>query len=146
MYCKLLTNGKQLPAFPLEPVRGSIPGLRGEGRECYHSATVAPKTNIIADMLSRIPPRKEAEKIAVIDSGHCRVVNTANSDSDIDNPEEEPFNKSLAQTIQKTQYEDHTMTEIVELLKEESDIIFRMAYCIISLNVSKMTSIKECSL
>ena len=29
VYCKLPTNGKQLPAFPLEPVRGSNPGLRG---------------------------------------------------------------------------------------------------------------------
>ena len=29
LYCKLPTNGKQLPAFPLEPVRGSNPGLRG---------------------------------------------------------------------------------------------------------------------
>ena len=34
MYCKLPTNGKQLPAFPLEPVRGSNPGLRG-GRRVY---------------------------------------------------------------------------------------------------------------
>ena len=42
VYCKLLTNGKQLPAFPLEPVLGSNPGLRGGRRECYHSATVAP--------------------------------------------------------------------------------------------------------
>ena len=43
VYCKLSTNGKQLPAFPLEPVRGSNPSLRGGGRECYHSATVAPE-------------------------------------------------------------------------------------------------------
>ena len=42
LYCKLPTNGKQLPAFPLETVRGSDPGLRGGRRECYHSATVAP--------------------------------------------------------------------------------------------------------
>ena len=42
VYRKLPTNGKQLPAFPLEPVRGSNPGLRGGRRECYHSATVAP--------------------------------------------------------------------------------------------------------
>ena len=41
VYCKLPTNGKQLPAFPLEPVQGSNPGLRGGRRECYHSATVA---------------------------------------------------------------------------------------------------------
>ena len=32
VYCKLPTNGKQLPAFPLEPVRGSNPGLRGGRR------------------------------------------------------------------------------------------------------------------
>ena len=42
LYCKLPTNGKQLPAFPLEAVRESNPGLRGGRRECYHSATVAP--------------------------------------------------------------------------------------------------------
>ena len=42
VYCKLPTNGKQLPAFPLEPMQGSNPGLRGGRRECYHSATVAP--------------------------------------------------------------------------------------------------------
>ena len=42
VYCKLPTNGKQLPVFPLESVRGSNPGLRGGRRECYHSATVAP--------------------------------------------------------------------------------------------------------
>ena len=42
VYCKLPTNGKQLPAFPLEPMWGSNPGLRGGRRECYHSATVAP--------------------------------------------------------------------------------------------------------
>ena len=29
VYCKLPTNSKQLPAFPLEPVRGSNPGLKG---------------------------------------------------------------------------------------------------------------------
>ena len=37
LYCKLLTNGKQLPAFPLE----AVPGTEGGRRECYHSATVA---------------------------------------------------------------------------------------------------------
>ena len=41
LYCKMPTNGKQLPAFPLEAVRGLNPGLRGGRRECYHSATVA---------------------------------------------------------------------------------------------------------
>ena len=29
LYCKLPTNGKQLPAFPLVTMRGSNPGLRG---------------------------------------------------------------------------------------------------------------------
>ena len=43
LYCKLPTNGKQLPAFPLEAVRESNPGLRGRRRKCYHSATVAPQ-------------------------------------------------------------------------------------------------------
>ena len=42
VHCKLPTNGKQLPAFPLEPVRGSNPGIRGGRQECYHSATMAP--------------------------------------------------------------------------------------------------------
>ena len=42
LYCKLPTIGKQLPAFPLEAVGGSNPGLRGGRPECYHSATVAP--------------------------------------------------------------------------------------------------------
>ena len=43
LYCKLPTNGKQLPAFPLEAVPGTEPlALRGGRRECYHSATVAP--------------------------------------------------------------------------------------------------------
>ena len=39
LYYKLPTNGKQLPAFPLEAVPGI--SLRGGRRECYHSATVA---------------------------------------------------------------------------------------------------------
>ena len=42
LYCKLPTNGKQLPAFPLEAVLGLNPGLRCGRRECYHSATMAP--------------------------------------------------------------------------------------------------------
>ena len=42
LYCKLPTNGKQLPAFPLKTVWGSNPGLRGGRQECNHSATVAP--------------------------------------------------------------------------------------------------------
>ena len=42
LYCKLPTNGKQLPAFPLEAVPEPNPGLRGGRRECYHSATVVP--------------------------------------------------------------------------------------------------------
>ena len=45
VYCKLPTNGKQLPAFPLEAVPGTEP--QGVGRqECYHSATVAPVEEI----------------------------------------------------------------------------------------------------
>ena len=39
LYCKLPTNGKQLPAFPLEAVRGTKP----RSQRCYDSATVAPK-------------------------------------------------------------------------------------------------------
>ena len=46
LYCKLLTNGKQLPAFPLEAMQGSNPGLRGGRRESYHSATVAPQLTL----------------------------------------------------------------------------------------------------
>ena len=42
VYCKLPTNGKQLPAFPLKAMTGSNPGLRGGRQECYHSATMAP--------------------------------------------------------------------------------------------------------
>ena len=43
LYCKLPTNSKQLPAFPLEVGSGTEPDLRGGRREYYHSATVAPK-------------------------------------------------------------------------------------------------------
>ena len=38
LYCKLPTNGKQLPAFHLRPCQEPNPGLRGGRRECYHSA------------------------------------------------------------------------------------------------------------
>ena len=41
LYCKLPTNGKQLSH--LRPCREPHPGLRRWRRECYHSATVAPK-------------------------------------------------------------------------------------------------------
>ena len=34
LYCKLLTNGKKLPAFPLEVGPGTEPDLRGGSREC----------------------------------------------------------------------------------------------------------------
>ena len=54
VYCKLPTNGKQLPAFPLEPVRGSNPGLGGGRRECYHSATVAPVCGIGAQSVAHL--------------------------------------------------------------------------------------------
>ena len=41
LYCKLLTNGKKLPAFPLRPCLEPNSCLRGGRRECYRSATVA---------------------------------------------------------------------------------------------------------
>ena len=44
LYCKLPTNSKQLPAFPLEATLGPNHSLRGGRRECYHSVTVAPGT------------------------------------------------------------------------------------------------------
>ena len=40
LYCKLPTNGKQLPAFPLEAMQGSNPGLRG----CGYSSESAQST------------------------------------------------------------------------------------------------------
>ena len=49
LYCKLSTNGKQLPAFPLEVVTGIEPRPREGRRECYHSATVAP--GLLVNML-----------------------------------------------------------------------------------------------
>ena len=42
LYCKLPTNGKQLPAFPFEAVPGTEPRPQRWRQECYHSATVAP--------------------------------------------------------------------------------------------------------
>ena len=42
LYCKLLTNGKQLPAFPLEVRPGTEPRSQRWRLECYHSATMAP--------------------------------------------------------------------------------------------------------
>ena len=42
LYCKLPTNGKQLPAFLHKALTGTNPGLRGGRQECYHSATAAP--------------------------------------------------------------------------------------------------------
>ena len=43
LYCKLTTNSKQLPAFPLEALPGiELQSEKREG-ECYHSATVAPE-------------------------------------------------------------------------------------------------------
>ena len=40
LYCKLPTNGKQLPAFPLEAGTATEPRASEVG-ECYHSTTVA---------------------------------------------------------------------------------------------------------
>ena len=42
LYCKLPTNGKQLPAFPLEVGPGSEP--RSQRWECYNSVTMAPRS------------------------------------------------------------------------------------------------------
>ena len=81
------------------------------------------KTNVIADMLSRIPPTKEPEEIAVIDSSHCKSGECEeSSEDDSDYPEEVPTNPTLTQAIQKAQYEDPTVTEIIELLKGENDV------------------------
>ena len=55
LYCKLPTNGKQLPAFPLEAVLGTEPGLRGGRLECYHSATVAPFREFRQQWLTKLP-------------------------------------------------------------------------------------------
>ena len=41
LYCKLPTNGKQLPAFPLQAVTGIEPRPQ-RWEACYHSASVAP--------------------------------------------------------------------------------------------------------
>ena len=46
LYCKLPTNGTELPVFHLRPCQEPNPGLRGGRRECYHSATVAPVKEI----------------------------------------------------------------------------------------------------
>ena len=43
LFCKLPTNGKQLPASHFRSGRKPNPNLRGGRRDCYHSATVAPK-------------------------------------------------------------------------------------------------------
>ena len=45
LYCKLLTNGKQLPAFPLQAVTGIEP----RPQRWDHSATVAPTFAISAE-------------------------------------------------------------------------------------------------
>ena len=66
VYCKLPTNGKQLPAFPLEPVQGSNPSLRGGRRECYHSATMAPvKVDLSEPCLGPITTSDEHGEILV---------------------------------------------------------------------------------
>ena len=84
VYCKLPTNGKQLPAFPLEPVRGSNPGLRGGRRECYHSATMAPNiptetdyTVICGDFNIVLDPSKDTDNYKSINNpkGHTAVLN-----------------------------------------------------------------------
>ena len=52
LYCKLSTASNYQLSH-LRPCQGSNPGLRGERRECYHSATVAPSLNAV-DMLFNI--------------------------------------------------------------------------------------------
>ena len=43
LYCKLPTNGKQIPAFHLRSGQEPNSDLRGGRRECnYHSVTVVP--------------------------------------------------------------------------------------------------------
>ena len=62
LYCKLPTNGKQLPAFPLEAMQGTEPSLRGGSPECYHSVTMAPileynkySIQVIYNMVQYVP-------------------------------------------------------------------------------------------
>ena len=44
LYCKLPTNGKQLPAFPLKAMMGIEPRPQRWRQKCYHSATMAPSS------------------------------------------------------------------------------------------------------
>ena len=46
LYCKLLTNGQQLPAFPLEAVPGTEPRPQRWEARVLHSATV-PSHNLL---------------------------------------------------------------------------------------------------
>ena len=68
LYCKLLTDGKQLPAFPLEAMPGTKPGLRGGMRECYHSATVASQLAYKKHMLKTWPNMTLGEKRILSDT------------------------------------------------------------------------------
>ena len=58
LYCKLPTNGKQLPAFPLKAMTRIEPQLQSGRRECYHSATVAPKgkgsTGVFSNVIQEV--------------------------------------------------------------------------------------------
>ena len=46
LYCKLPTNGKQLPASQLEAVLETKPQPQRWEAKCYHSATVAPRMSL----------------------------------------------------------------------------------------------------
>ena len=81
------------------------------------------KTNVIADMLSRIPPPNVADEIAVIDSGYCQTEEDDRCSEDGSECfEEEPRSKTLAQTIQKSQEEDQSVNGIIHLLQQENEI------------------------
>ena len=54
VYCKLPTNGKQLPAFPLKAVTGIEPPTSEVGGESvYHSATVVPHIYVWGNSLGK---------------------------------------------------------------------------------------------
>ena len=81
------------------------------------------KTNVIADMLSRIPPPNVTDEIAVIDTGYCQTEEDDSCSEDGSECfEEEPMSKTLAQTIQKSQEEDQSVSEIIGLLQQENEI------------------------
>ena len=77
LYCKLPTNGKQLPAFLLEAVPGTEP--RPQRWEAT-SATVPPRTpGVGGDLCPRAPPPPPSGMLKVLDGlSHC--VTSSNTD------------------------------------------------------------------